>query len=140
MSHKLTIKQASNMLGISTKTLRRWEESGYFVPDERTQHTNIRLYNPQRIEYWKKMLELDRSLRGHLKLLQGLRDALDIHNAEQNYIPGQKLKFLDMDKFSKAYDEMEEWDKKYKTLLDELLKFPQDMIKATTEVYDEDKI
>jgi len=36
MDKFLTIKQASNLLGVSTRTLRRWELEGKLLPDERT--------------------------------------------------------------------------------------------------------
>jgi excisionase family DNA binding protein len=36
MDKLLTIKQASELLGVSTRTLRRWEDEGKLIPDERT--------------------------------------------------------------------------------------------------------
>jgi len=37
MDRFLTIKEASDLLGISTSTLRRWESEGRLIPDKRTE-------------------------------------------------------------------------------------------------------
>lgn len=37
MDKLLTIKQASELLGVSTRTLRRWESEGRLIPDKRTE-------------------------------------------------------------------------------------------------------
>ena len=55
MSNRMTIKQVADELGVSTKTLRRWEANGYLVP-ERDSDTKVRLYHPYQIGYWKRML------------------------------------------------------------------------------------
>ena len=134
MSNRMTIQQAATELGVSTKTLRRWEEKGHFVP-QREPNTNIRLYDPYLVGYWKRMLEFDRGLKNHLKLLDGLRKELDKHIASE-HIPGQKVKFLDIESFKKADDAMGKWEKEYKRLLDEIMKYPNKMLNATIEDYD----
>ncbi len=135
----MTIKQASDELGISTKTLRRWEEDKYFVP-ERESNTGFRFYDPYIIGYWKRMLDLDRALKKHLELLDGVRKELDKHMLSQDYHPGRPLKLMDdhdIEEFTKASDAMEKWEKDFRYLLDELIKYPKPMLKATTEKYDE---
>ena len=134
----MTIKQVADELKVSTKTLRRWEEKGYLVPD-REETTRIRLYHPYLINYWKKLLELDRTLKKHLGLLDGLRKELDKHMLEQVYKPGESLKLLDFESFNKAYETMEKWENDYKRLFNELLEYPRTMVKATGENYDKDE-
>lgn len=133
MSNYMTIQHVANELGVSTKTLRRWEEKGYFVP-ERQATTNIRIYHTWPVGYWKRMLELDRSIKQHLKRLDGLRKELDKHMTEQDYIPGKKLKIIDGESFNKAYEDISQWDEEFKRLLDELLKYPQSMRVAAREI------
>jgi putative resolvase len=43
MDKFLTIKEASDLLGVSTSTLRRWEREGRLIPDDRTE-ANQRRY------------------------------------------------------------------------------------------------
>lgn len=128
----MTIKQAADELGVSTKTLRRWDKSGYLVP-ERKPKTKIRLYHPHLISYWKKLLELDRVLKKHLKLLDSLRKELDKYMLEQDYKPGEKLKLLDVESFSKVRNTMEQWDEEFKRLLNEIASYPRLMLKAISE-------
>lgn len=134
----MSIHQAAEALGVSTRTLARWEEKGYFLP-ERIPDTNIRLYHSYSVGYQKRILDLDRSINKHLKLLEGLKKRLDDHGILQEYIPGRPLKLLseeDMKQFSDAYDAMEIWEKEYKSLLDELMKYPRQMLKTTIEAYE----
>lgn len=128
----LTIQQVANELGVSTKTLRRWEEAGYLVP-ERDKNTKVRLYHPYLIEYWKKKLDLDRAIREHLKLLEELKKELDAAPIEQTYIPGKPLRLISaeiIERNRKAHDEIERWNERYKVMINELAKFPSIMNKA----------
>lgn len=132
MSKRMTIQQVSNELGVSTKTLRRWEEKGYFKP-ERQENTNIRLYHPYIVGYWKKMLNLDRALKNHLRLLSEVRKELEKHLATEP-LSGESFPYLDIDAFSKANEAMEKWEKEYKKLFDEIIKYPNIMLKASDDV------
>jgi len=132
----MTINQVSKELGVSTKTLRRWEEKGYFVP-ERQGTTNIRLYHSWPVGYWKRMLELDRGLKKHLALLGDLRKELDKHLAKTP-LDGQSRPMLDIKAFSKAHDAMEAWENEYKRLYKAVVEYPNSMLKAT-EDYGEDE-
>ena len=48
MDKLLTIKEAADLQGVSTSTMRRWESEGRLLPDERTQG-NQRLYRTSSI-------------------------------------------------------------------------------------------
>lgn len=136
LSNMLTIEETAKVLRVSTRTLLRWEEKGYLAPHKK--EPSIRLYDPNVVSYWKVMLGLDRKLKEHLKLLTELRERLNKHNLEQDYIPGKKLKLMteeDLKSFSEAYEAMERWNKDYKELLQSIMEFPQSMLRATTEKY-----
>lgn len=135
MSNYMTIQKAANELEVSTKTLRRWEESGYLVP-ERQEGTGFRLYHSRLIDYWKKLFNLRRAITNHLRMLEGIKQALDKHTTEQNYIPGQPLKLLtekELDEFMKARESEEKWSITYERLLRELREYPLTMRRATRE-------
>lgn len=136
MSNLLTPEEVAKELEVSTKTLYRWDLCGYFVPEKK--EPNIRLYDSHVVGYWKVILKLDRSLKNHLKLLDGLRDRLNKHNLEQDYIPGKNLKLMteeDIKHFSEAYEVMEKWSKDYRDMLNAIKEYPESMLKATTEKY-----
>jgi DNA-binding transcriptional MerR regulator len=129
MSTRLTIQQASDILGVSTKTLRRWEGKRYFIP-EREPGTNIRFYDPDVVSYWNKLIKLHREIRKHIGVLNDLRKEIDRHMIEQNYIPGKPLKLLSEEsfkKFKKAYSNMKKWNDEYKNMIEELIAFPVSM-------------
>lgn len=140
MSNRMTIKQAAIELGISTKTLRRWEKSGYLVP-ERQDVTGVRLYHPYLINYWKKLFDLRRAIINHLRSLDGIKKAIDKHTSDQNNTSGQPPKLLtvaDLDDFMKASESEEKWNRTYHRMLRELREYPSVMRKATTK-FEEDK-
>ncbi len=140
MSNIMTIKQAADELGVSTKTLRRWEENKYFIP-EREQGTSIRLYDPYVIGYWKKLFELQRTIKNHLKQLNELKSNLDKNGLEQDYQVGKALKLFDeesMKPFMKASEDMEHWGEEYKRLVNEMRQYPKDMLRATAIVNEGD--
>lgn len=138
----MTIQQVADKLGVSTKTLRRWEEIGCLMPAMRQERTDVRLYDPNRIDYWEKLFDLRRIIKKHLKALDGIKKALDEHTAEQDFVPGKPLKLLteeDLDKFTKARDEEDKWNKEFDRLLSELRKYPLAMRRFTSEVEGEQK-
>ncbi len=138
MSKLISDHQASGELGVSVRTLRRWEEKGHFPP-QRIEDTNIRLYDADAVEYLKRVLNLDRGIKKHLQLLDGLRKELDKHILEQDFVPGKPLKLMtekDVKDFTKAYDAMEEWEKEYKRLLNELMQYPNKILQTTVEDYE----
>lgn len=132
----MTIQQVANELGVSTKTLRRWEASGYLMPDERQEVTGVRLYHPDHINYWKNYLELRRLLNFKVKELEGIKKALDEHPAEQVYVPGKPLRLLteeDLEKFQKARDAENKWNKEFDRIIHEIAKYPRNIRKAVAE-------
>lgn len=138
MSKKMTIHQVAEVLGVSTKTLRRWEESNLFTP-ERDPHTNIRLYHPYLVEYWKKLLTINREISSHLKKLDPIRKDLNKHIVMKPLSPGEKIPMLDIEGFSKANDAMEEWEAEYDKLIKDFFEFPDMMQKAIHQMEQEEK-
>lgn len=128
----MTIQQVANELAVSTKTLRRWEEKRYFVP-ERQDTTNIRLYHTWVVGYWKRFLELDRALRKHLKLLGNLRKELDKFIITKP-LDGVIRPPLDGRAFQKAHDAVEKWELIYKEMLKELVEYPNLMRQAKKDI------
>jgi DNA-binding transcriptional MerR regulator len=138
MSNLLSDHQTARELGVSVRTLRRWEEKGYFSP-QKLENTNIRLYHTYAVGYLKRILDLDRNLKKHLHLLDVVKKELDEHSLVQNYIPGKPLKLMteeDVAKFSRAHEAMERWEKEFKRLLDELTQYPNKILQTTVENYE----
>lgn len=134
----MTINQVAKELEVSTKTLRRWEESGFFVP-EREPNTNIRLYHPYAVEYWKKLLTLNKKIEDHLKKLDPIKKVLYSHLGMKNVTPQDKLPMLDVEGYLKADKALEEWEKEYRELIKEFANFPNIMHKAVLQMEEEGK-
>lgn len=133
----MTIKQVADELGVSTKTLRRWEEAGYFVP-HRDPHTDIRLYHPVKVQYWKKYLSLNRRYNEHLKKHRPIIKEINKHLAKP--LSGQEeLPLLDTEAFSEADKKLNEWGKEHKKLLIEVLSLPKEVKKAILQMEQEEK-
>lgn len=133
MSKLLTINQAAAILGISTKTLRRWEELNYYVPD-RAPYTNIRLYNPAMVEQWKEMLDLSRRMTEHLKKFDPIKKELDKYLVLKPLSPGERLPMMNFDEFSIASNAEDKWEEEWKRLVKEFLKYPDKMRWATGQM------
>ncbi|RJQ35792.1 MerR family DNA-binding transcriptional regulator [Candidatus Microgenomates bacterium] len=141
MSNEMTIKQASDELGVSIKTLRRWEEKGMLIP-ERDEKTKTRLYHPYLIEYWKRRILLSRKIRDHLKLLEILKKELDEYPIEQTYTSGKPLKPISLEMLQghqRASEDMDKWNEEYKKLLKELAEYPNIINKAIEDLKETEK-
>lgn len=138
MSNRLTIKKVANRLGVSTKTMRRWEESKFFVP-ERDPHTGIRLYHPYAVEYWEKYLSVNRKYENHLKELSPINKELSRHLVMSPLAVNQKLPMLDTEAFLKAEEKLDIWEKEHKKLLKEVLELPVFVKKAILQMETEEK-
>lgn len=137
MSNRVTIDKAAEFLGVSTKTLRRWEEAGFFVP-EREPSTNTRLYHPIALEFWKNLLNTRRILEEHLKKLDSIKKELVKHLVMKPLQSGERLPMLNINEYKKADDAMEEWEKEYDKLNKKILSFPRLMLKAVYEMEESD--
>ncbi len=124
----MTIQQVANELGVSTKTLRRWDEKKLLIP-ERQGTTNIRLYHTWLVGYWKKYLELDRALKAHLALLGEVRRELEKYIVTKPLGTGP-TKMFDSKAFIEAHKAMETWEKGFDRLWRELADYPPFMHQA----------
>ncbi len=138
MSKLLTINQVAEILGVSTKTLRRWEESKYFIPD-RDPYANTRLYHPVVVEYWKALLEMSRRMNEHLKKLEPIRKELNKYLVLEPLSPGQRLPMMNTEGFSIACAAEDNWEKEWNKLMIEFDKFPDKMRYATGLLEAEEK-
>lgn len=138
MSKLLTINQAAKILGVSTKTLRRWEDLKYFIPD-RDPHANIRLYHPVALEYWKELLIKSKEISEHMRKLEPLRREVNKYLVMRPLAPGEKLPMMDLTGFSVASNAEDVWMKEWDQLIKEFLKFPEKMRAATAEMEAEEK-
>lgn len=136
MSDYMTIQQVANEIGYSTKTLRRWGEKGYLVPDQIQEGTSTRLYHRYKIGFWKRFFDLDRALENHIKKLDGIRKEVKKYMLEQDYVSGKRLKLIPPDQtqaWVKAHDEMDKWESDHKKMLHEWLSYPGVMKKASID-------
>jgi len=84
MDKLLSIKEASELLNVTTSTLRRWEREGKLIPDERTKG-NQRRYKLSSIrpETLKNLLELYCASNGwSFELISDLESGLNYKKKE----------------------------------------------------------
>lgn len=127
----ITSSEAAKILGISKRTLYRWEGEGR-IRSTREGILNTRVFDNDYVEMAKKILDLDKQEEEHLKKLPNIRKQIEEHNLEQEYIPGKPLKLLTEEEVKaamKAFDAEEEWVAEHKRLLAELISYPRDIIR-----------
>lgn len=138
MSYLYTIKRAAEELGVSTKTLRRWEESGFFVP-AREPNTAVRLYWPLEVKYWKEFLDLNRKLNELPKKMHLVAKKLNESLVMKPLAPGERLPLLDVTQIGEVIDEEEKLDKEFKMLMGYFLEFPEKMKRAVLQIETEEQ-
>lgn len=127
----ITSSKAAKILGISKRTLYRWEEEKR-IRSQREGILNIRVYNKNYVEMVKKILDLDKKEEMHLKNLPNIKKEIEEHHLLQKYVPNKPLKFLNDEEISaamKAFDAEKNWLKKHEQILKELFSFPHEIIR-----------
>lgn len=110
---KILIGEAARMLGVSKRTLMRWDKPGK-LPVERDPITNVRLYNLQDIR-----------VRAHLRKLPSIRKRVDEFISTAPLDPFRPLKPKPpkhFEEMKKAFEELKAWEKKYHQLMEERAK------------------
>ncbi|MDO8487761.1 MAG: MerR family transcriptional regulator [bacterium] len=124
----ITIAEAAKILGVSKRTLYRWEKEGW-LRVAREGLLNIRVYDRNYIETVKRLIDLNKREKLHLAKLSDIRKRSKRHMMEQDYT-GKPLKLMDekdVEEAIKVYEEEVEWDKENKRILAEWLSYPRDI-------------
>lgn len=115
----MSTKQVADFLGVSKKTLMRWDEKGIF-PAEREEVSKSRIYYRPNVEKAKMWLDLRERHRKHLRKLPDIRKRLDEVLRMHPVIPGQPVKpwgSRDISVITKAIDAMEKWDREEREIV-----------------------
>lgn len=91
----------------------------------------IRIYDKDYIETCKKILDLDKQEREHLKRLPQIREDVKNNMLEQDYT-GKPLKLMtetDVEASMEAFAAEEKWMQEHKRLLKEMFSYPRDIVK-----------
>lgn len=126
----ITAKEASQILGISKRTLYRWEKEGR-IRNYREGILNVRVYDRDYIEMARKILELDQQETDHLAKLPEIRNQVKEHFLLQEYTSGKPLKLStteEVEAAMKAFKDEETWLAEHKRLLAELCSYPRDIL------------
>ncbi len=133
----MTIKQVASELGISTKTLRRWEELNYFIP-ERDPYTQFRLYRPEVVKIWKRYMSINNAYEEKIKELGLLHKQANKYLETSLASEGKNI-FFDIDNFGKVEDKIRDLELHRKELLKEILQFPEKAKQAIIQMEQEEK-
>lgn len=131
---QITAGEAAKILGISKRTLYRWEDEGK-IQSIREGLLKIRVYDRDYIEIAKKVIDLGKEEKAHLKKLPDVKKQADEYGLLQEYVPGRPLKLSTNEEVAaamKAFDAEEAWLEKHKRILFELFKYPKDLIRKLT--------
>lgn len=75
----ITIGQAAKLLGISKRTLMRWDEAGKFSPTTREQVTKSRLYDEYQVKNLRILLNHEKRYRENMRRLRKVMSALNLY-------------------------------------------------------------
>ena len=100
----LSIKETADYLGVSKKSLMRWDKDGLFASRETI--SKSRVYYWKDVEMAKGWLDLRQEHRNHLRKLPRIQRALDKVLVAHPLNPGEPLKFWRLEDVQKPYEEM----------------------------------
>lgn len=128
---KISITEAANILGVSKKTLIRFDESGRF-PAERKSN-GYRVYDKTDIENHAFWFDLRRRHKEHNRKLNKIREEVDKYVSTQPLGPFRKSEFHKYSEMKGAFDALHKWEKEDREILKEYGKLPEGF-KAKTDI------
>ncbi len=128
----ITTKEASQILGISKRTLFRWEKEGR-IKSTREGILKVRLYDKEYIEETKKILDLNTKERELVKKLHEAveeeKKVLFVQDVEKVRSGVEKLHIMDTEEAGNAMDKVDVSEKEWREVLDALFKFPRQRLR-----------
>lgn len=109
---QITAKEASQILGISKRTLYRWEEEGR-IKSTREGILNVRVYDRDYLLMVRKLLDLSKKIDEHNTKLPEILEQSKEHHLEQTYFPGKPLKLSseeEVEAAMKAFNNEDAWE------------------------------
>lgn len=128
---KINVTEASKILGISKKTLIRFDEDGRF-PAQRSAN-GYRIYDRVDIENHALWFSLRRKHKEHNRKLKKIQDEVDKYITTQPLGPFQKSKFHRLGDMRAAFEQLHDWEEEHKEILKEYEKIPEGF-KAKTDI------
>lgn len=129
---QITTKEASQILGISKRTLFRWEKEGR-IKSTREGILKVRVYDHDYIVESKLILDLNEKERDLVKKLSEAveeeKKALFVQDVEKVQSGVEKLHIMDMEETSKAIDKVATAEKEWREALDALFRYPKQRIR-----------
>ncbi len=128
----ITAKDASQILGISKRTLFRWEKEGR-IRSVREGILKVRLYDKAYIEETKQILDLNERERELVKkvheAVEDEKKVLFVQDVDEVRSGAEKLHIMDIEEAGKAMDKVDVAEKEWKEVLDALFKFPKQRLR-----------
>lgn len=118
----LSLQQAAKKLGISTRTLLRWDEDGTF-PAAHEEVSKTRVYDEEIVEVYARYMAVRKTHREHLNKLGAIQASLSKFIVTKPLNPFEPTQVHKYEEMKKAYDAKHEWDKQYKKIEEEENKF-----------------
>lgn len=132
---QITAGEAANILGISKRTLYRWEKEGKIAPI-REGLLKIRVYDKAAIEIDKRILDLEEKRKDIIwKLNQAVENekkVLFVQDVEKVRYGQEPFRLMDMEAAGKAMAEVDKLEKEHREVLDEMFQYPKERIRVLT--------
>lgn len=123
----INTSQAAKILGVSKKTLLRWDEAGKFSPDSREKVSRGRVYKKEDVLNLKKLQEHEEKFQKNLKEIRRVQDELNPYsNANWVWLSNREIKLLEKEN---------ELLKIHKKLVDEFKHFGSGIKKLYKQFY-----
>lgn len=134
----INISDAAKIIGVSKRTLMRWDESR-LLKAKREIVSNIRVYDREIIEKVKRWFALRSKHRVHLRKLAPIRKGID------KYVVTQPLSWLDRPKITsleeakKTFEKLHNWESKLKEIYKEYVEFTESYYGKLEDIKEEEE-
>lgn len=132
----VTARDAAKILGISKRTLFRWEDEGR-IKSQRSGILETRVYDKNYILQTKEIIELNKKEKEHLAKLPEVRERVKAELFVQDVSAiraGEPSRYMNIEKANKAFNDEEEWTKEHKEILSKMFTYPRDRLLALGSV------
>lgn len=120
----IKISQAAKLLGVSTRTMMRWDKDGKFPADHKEKLSGIRFYDLDDINNHVFWFNLRRKHKDNLRKLGVIRAEVDKYISTQPLQAGENPKFHKYEDMKRAYDALHKWEEEHREILKEYAKLP----------------
>ena len=109
----IKLSQAAQLLGVSSRTLMRWDEEGVF-PAYKEPLSGAKFYEESVIKAYATLFDLERAYKSHLKKLPSISKEVKSYLPTEPLNPAKTPEPKDFKGMKKAFEDLHGWEQEHR--------------------------